>query len=102
MRNLFSVFLFFALCCTAKAQKSPEYKFAKITEADLQKKVYAIDSNATAIVLADVGRSEIVGNNSNWFSLEFKRHKRVHILNKSAYPEGDVEIHIYTDGSSRE
>ena len=103
MRNpIIFIFLLFAFCDNLYAQKTSEYKFAKITEADLQKKVYDIDSNANAIVIADVGKSEIVGNNSNWFSLEFKRHKRVHILNKSGYSEGDVEIYLYTDGSSRE
>ena len=93
-------FLIFTYC--AEAQKSTEYKFAKVSEADLQKRVYGIDSNANAIVIADVGKSEIVGNNANWFSLEFTRRKRVHILTKSGYSEGDVEIYLYMEGSSRE
>lgn len=84
------------------AQKSTVYKFAKITEADLEQKAYSIDSNANAVVIADLGISEIVGNSSNWFSLEFTHRKRVHILNKSGYSEGDFEVYLYTDGSLRE
>lgn len=57
---------------------------------DLQKKVYSIDSGASAVVLSDIGSCRIEGNNKGGFSVVFKHHKRVHILNKSGYHHGDV------------
>jgi hypothetical protein len=77
-------------------------KFGKITEKDFASKVYSIDSNANDVVIADIGSSEIVGNSKGWFSLEFKRFKRVHILNKNGYEEANVEIPLYTNGNSEE
>jgi len=64
-----SLFIF----STGIAQKNKDYKFAKIEPAMLQTKAYALDSSANAIVLADVGSTQIVGNNKGWFSYEFRR-----------------------------
>jgi len=83
-------------------QQSPFPKFGKVTAEDLQKKVYSIDSNAHAVVLSDRGSISVVGNNKGWFSLEFKRHKVVHILDKTAYTMGNVEIPLYTNGEDEE
>ena len=87
------------LLCTllSLAQKEPA-RFGKITPADLGKKVYSIDSSANAVYLADVGNTQIVGNNKGWFSFEFKRHTRIHILNKNGYDEANIEIPLYTNG----
>lgn len=101
MRKLLSI-LSLVIAGTPYAQKSPQFKFNKVTEADLQQKVYSLDSNANAVVLGDVGLSEIVGNNKDWFGFEYTRHKRVHILNKAGYSQGDVEISLYTNGSAEE
>lgn len=84
------------------AQEKSPYKFGKVTIQDLQKKIYSIDSNANAVVLSDVGSSEIVGNNKGWFSLLYKRSTRVHILNKNGYDAANVEISLYKDGNLEE
>ncbi len=68
----------------------------------LQTKVYSLDSNANAMVLVDVGSTQIIGNNKGWFSYEFKRKKRVHILNKNEYGEATMEIDLYKDGNAEE
>lgn len=83
-------------------KKEPPYKFEKIDAAALSNKIYSVDSNAHAVVLADVGSTDIVGNNSWGFSLEFKRKARIHILNKSAYDEATIHIPLHTNGSSTE
>jgi hypothetical protein len=88
-----------ALACQAQ---NPKIKYGKITPQELDKKVYSIDSNANAIILSDVGETKIVGNNKGSFSLVFKRHKRIHILNKNGYDEANVQIPLYTNGSSTE
>ena len=92
--------LLFASACiflslATSAQKAP-VKFGKISAEDFAKKVYPIDSNANAVVIADIGESEIVGNSKGWFSIEFKRYRRVHILNKNGYDEANVEIPLYS------
>src|SRR5688572_209994 len=101
MRKFLVIFLVFVIN-NAFAQKSPEFKFTKLTQADLEKKVYAIDSGAGAVVLADVGESRIIANRNGWFGFEFNRRKRVHVLNKTGYSEGDVEIYLYVSGQTEE
>jgi len=87
---------------SAVAQKNPAYKFPKIEPAILQTKIYTLDSNANAIVLADVGSTYIIANTKGWFSYEFKRKIRTHILNKNGYNEATMEIDLYRDGSAEE
>ena len=84
------------------AQEKSNAKFGKITPDDFKQKVYAIDSNANAVVIADIGSTKIVGNTKGWFSLEFDRYKRVHILNKNGYDAANVEIGLFTNGDAEE
>ncbi|HWJ90630.1 MAG TPA: transglutaminase domain-containing protein [Flavisolibacter sp.] len=81
---------------------SPFEKFGKITLEELEKKIYPIDSNANAIVLSDIGDAAVEGNSKGWFSISFTRHRVVHILNKSAYFEADVEVPLYTSNGGEE
>ena len=104
MRLLLSL----VLCVTfysAYSQKetpNPFVKFGKITVEELQKKIYPIDSNASAVVLADFGSAAVEGNSKGWFSIISKRHKVIHILNKKGYDEAKVEIPLYIDGAAEE
>jgi len=84
------------------AQEKSPCKFGKINPEDFQRKIYSIDSNANAVVLSDVGSSEIVGNNKSSFSLTYKRYTRIHILNKNGYDAANVEISLYQNGRSEE
>lgn len=83
-------------------QEKSKIKFGNVKPEDFQTKVYAIDSSAEAVVIADIGSSEIVGNNKGWFSLEFKKFRRVHILNKNGYDIANVSITLYDDGEDEE
>ncbi|HEV8284220.1 MAG TPA: DUF3857 domain-containing protein [Chitinophagaceae bacterium] len=87
---------------TIFSQNKVSVKFGKVSPEDFSNKIYSIDSNASAVVIAEVGSSEIVGNSKGWFSLEFKHYRRVHILNKNGYEEANVEILLYTNGSAEE
>lgn len=102
MKHFVTCLFLMALSPSVFSQKNTEGKFEKITVEALQKTVYSIDSNANAVVLLDYGRSRIEGNQKGWFSLTFTRHKRVHILKKSAYDQGDVEVSLYVDGRDEE
>jgi len=104
MKKKLTVFLL-CLCLLATqsfSQDKQPVKFGKVSPDDFKQKVYSIDSNANAVIIADVGSSEIVGNSKGWFSLEFKHYRRVHILNKNGYPEADVVIDLYTEGDREE
>lgn len=102
MRKLSTLVVFLCTIIILHAQDKSGIKFGKVTVEDLNKKVYSIDSNASAVVLGDFGSTEIVGNNEGWFSLRYKHHKRVHILNKAGYDMGDVNIYLYSNGRDEE
>ena len=87
---------------TFYGQDKTPVKFGKISAEDFKTSVYSIDSNAPAVVIADIGTSSITGNSKGWFSIEFKHFKRIHILKKGAYDLADVEIPLYTDGRNEE
>lgn len=100
--------LFASFICTliyilpGSAQENSSAKFGKISPDDFKTKVYAIDSSAAAVIIADKGSTEIVGNSKGWFSLEFKHFKRIHILNKNGYDAADVQVLLFTDDDMEE
>ncbi|HKO80710.1 MAG TPA: DUF3857 domain-containing protein, partial [Chitinophagaceae bacterium] len=84
------------------AQEKSKIKFGKVTTDDFKQKVYSLDSSANAVVIADIGSTEMVGNTKGGFSLEFKNYRRAHILNKNGYDIANVEIPLYVDGNAEE
>jgi hypothetical protein len=86
----------------SKSTEKCEAKFGNVTEKDFANKVYAVDSTAEAVVIADIGSSEIEGNNKGWFSLVYKHYKRVHILNKNAFDMANVSIRLFSNGTDEE
>jgi len=63
------------LCCStlmAFAQEKSKIKFGNISPADFAPSAYAVDSSASAVIIADIGSTEIIGNNKGSFSLLFK------------------------------
>src|SRR5690349_15333701 len=99
--------LCYALSCLSlalpvTAQEKSKIKFGNVTEKDFAGKVYPVDSNTNAVVIADIGSSNIEGNNKAWFSLVYRHFKRVHILNKNGYDIANVSISLYSDGEDEE
>ena len=94
--------VFLSLGSRLFAQDKANVKFGNVSIRDFATKVYPIDSNASAVVIADIGSSEIEGNSKGWFSLVFKHYKRVHILNKNGYDIANVSISLYSDGDDEE
>ena len=84
------------------AQENSSAKFGKISPDDFKSKIYSIDSGAAAVIIADKGSTEIVGNSKGWFSLEYKHFKRIHILNKNGYDAADVQVLLYTNDNLEE
>jgi hypothetical protein len=100
--NLLIIFLSSFACQAGIAQEKPNVKFGKVSPEDFAPKVYSIDSNANAIVIADIGSSRIVGNTKGWFSLEYKRYRRVRLLNKNGFDIASEEIPLYSNGQDEE
>lgn len=102
MKRIFT-FFFIVLSFSLSAQETnPFAKFGSITPSHLAKKLYTVDSNAAAVVLSDLGYTSIEGNSKGWFSLVIKRHRVIHILDRKAFDEADIEIPLYSDGGSVE
>ncbi|MEQ1677847.1 MAG: DUF3857 domain-containing protein, partial [Chitinophagaceae bacterium] len=101
--KLFFVLISGAMLSTSiYAQDKLNIKFGNVSPKDFETKVYSIDSNANAVVLADVGSSTIEGNLKGGFSIAYKRYKRVHILNKNGYDVADVSVHLFSEGEGEE
>lgn len=98
--KLLLVLIGFSYCLVSIAQEKPPVKFGKVTPDDFKHTVYSIDSNASAVIIAEVGSTEIVGNNKGFFSHLFKHYKRAHILNKNGYDVANVELELYDDGTN--
>ncbi len=92
------------ICCInqLKAQDKLNIKYGKLAVADFAVASALVDSNANAIVLADIGSTEFQGNNKGRLSLIFKRHKRIKILNKNGFDAAKVEISLYISNSGDE
>ncbi len=84
------------------AQDKLNIKYGKITPADFDLSKYSFDTSVSAVVIADIGSSGFVGNTKGWFSLEFRRHTRIKILNKNGMDAANVEIPLYFSGQQEE
>lgn len=84
------------------AQEKLVIKFGKISPSDFIVNSPVVESNANAVVLADIGSCEFEGNRKGWFTLIFKRHKRIKILNKNGYDAATMSIGLYKDGDAAE
>lgn len=73
------------------AQKDP-IKWGKIPDEDLKMTVYAPDTSAAALVLGSYGELEFAFSNSGP-EYRFDYHRRVKILKKAGFDEGDVTIY---------
>ena len=90
------------LATLALAQPAGEIKFGKITTADFTVTDFAVDSSTEAIVLADVASTQVKGSRKGGLALEFKRLRRILILNKAGYDHAKIEIDLYTNGDREE
>ncbi|MEO8771879.1 MAG: transglutaminase domain-containing protein [Ferruginibacter sp.] len=100
--RLLIILLLCIIALQLPAQDKSKAKFGNVTEDDFKQTVYSIDSNANAVVIADIGSTEIVGNDKGNFSLQFKKFTRIHILNKNGYDAAKIEIGIYTNEDQEE
>lgn len=84
------------------SQEKLNVKYGKVTPQDFTVKNPVVDSSTEAVVIADVGSSEFVGNRKAGFSIVFKRFTRILILDKKGIDAATVEIPLYVSGTREE
>ena len=89
------------LAQTGDPKEKLDIKFGKVTAADFDLSKHSIDTGANAVVIADLGSSAFEGNNDGWFTLVFKHHQRIKILNKNGLDAATYEIPLFI-GSNKE
>ncbi|MBK7939038.1 MAG: DUF3857 domain-containing protein [Lewinellaceae bacterium] len=75
------------------AQDAP-MKYGKVPKEDLEMKVYAPDTTASAIVLCDYGKVTYEFRDQK-VRLNLEKHKRIKILKRAGFDEGNVVIYYY-------
>ncbi len=99
--SLCTAFFIFSITNILAQEKSP-VKFGSIKPEDFDLSAYKFDTSVSAVVISDVGSSKFEGNNKGWFSLVFKRQKRIKILNRNGFEAANIEIPLYSNGNSEE
>jgi hypothetical protein len=90
--------LMVSLC---QAQDKAKNTFGKVGPADFVLPASPIiDSNASAVILSDVGSVHFIGNKKTWFSHIFKKDTRVRIVNRQGF--GAATITIYLRGQDED
>lgn len=101
-KGIFLCLIAWSVSGILSAQDKTPVKFGNVTPKDFATTVYPIDSNAQAVVIADVGYTFMEGNNKNSISVVTKHYKRVHILNKNAFDVASESISFYKSGDVEE
>ncbi|MCW3080568.1 transglutaminase domain-containing protein [Segetibacter sp.] len=89
------------LSITGFSQKAV-VKFGDIKPSDFSPTAYAVDSSASGVILYDVGSSTYQGNTSGGFSIAFKRHTRIRLLNRNSFDLATISIPLYASGAAEE
>ncbi len=88
---------------TVSAQSVQPIKFGNISPADFAPKLYDVDSSADAVYLYDIGSSKHMGNSQGSFSVVYKIHERIRLLNKKSFDDlGTVKISLLKIGDNME
>ena len=92
-----TIFLLFLLPFSISAQQ--KMKFGKIPSEDLKMTVYEQDTSAAAVVLGEIGKSffEFTGEQTK---IRLEVHRRIKILKRAGFDEGDIAIHYYSNDNS--
>jgi hypothetical protein len=87
----FNLFLFH---CSLYAQDSLNIEFGKIKAADFNQVAPKFDSGASAVIIADIGKTYFDGDRVEDMNLIFTRFMRVKIINKNGFHIADYEIRL--------
>jgi hypothetical protein len=82
--------------------QNPQIKFGNVTAADFKVSSPVVKEDDQAVILANIGSTNIEGNNNGYFSLIFKKHKRILLRNRAAFDLATVKEEIYKGGNTTE
>ncbi len=71
-------------------------KFDKVSKGEIEMQSYAPDTTAAAVVLLDVGKTEITFDPEGRLCLKTNRHERIKILKEEGVSHGDYEFVYYS------
>lgn len=77
------------------AQNYKKEKFGDIKLEDFNPQSPILTNDDAAVILYDIGSTEFVGNNSGWFDLVFKRHKKILIKKRTAFDLATINETLY-------
>lgn len=83
------------------SQKVP-MRFDKIDMSDMLMTKYEKDTSASAVILCDYGRSYFEYTEKEGFLVVLEHHRRIKILDQTAYNWANISIPFYHRGSSQE
>lgn len=98
MTKIYSLLAFLCLCLsTSLAQKAP-IEWGVVPKEDLKMTHYPLDSSAKAVVLANYGHMTFTYMAEDGEPrFELKIHKRIKILDRAAFDEGDIAISFFSE-----
>jgi hypothetical protein len=82
--------------------QQPVMKFGKVSIDELKMNKYEHDSGAAALVLFDNGETSFNYIQGKGFQMEYHRHLRIKVFNKTGYEYADFSIPLYQGDKSRE
>lgn len=103
MRRQLIISILLAFASSLLMAQPESSKFGKVSDEELEMTIYKADSSASAVILFDIGTSEIRYNtNKDDFEIVFSRHVRIKILTKDGFDWADFSIPLYSSQGSTE
>jgi hypothetical protein len=102
-----ALLLFITICVAQKnvfSQDKLPITFGKVSPADFELPISSvIDSSTNAVVIAEVGSIEFIGNKkNNWVSYVLKKNIRIKIINKRAFDLAKFALSLYGVGGKQD
>jgi hypothetical protein len=86
--------LVFHTCVSA--QDKPDVSFGKVSAQDFELKASpVIDSNANAVIIADIGSTSFIGTEHRWFAYVYKLYVRIKIISDKARGDATIRVRLY-------
>ncbi|PWT72196.1 MAG: hypothetical protein C5B59_16365 [Bacteroidetes bacterium] len=94
--------LFLLIHTNSKCQEKLNIEFGKVSQKDFVLSSKIINASTNAVIIADVGHTDFVGNKEGWFTYVFKRKTRIKILNKNGLGAATVKVRLWKDDDTQE
>lgn len=98
MKHTILTILLFA-CLQIHSQQLKK-EFGQIDNDEIELRSYKKEPLAGAVILFDIGETKFI-DTENGYDIQFTRHKRIKIFNKSAFENAEVSIPYYVDENGK-